>query len=168
MPVLPKGAVPVQPTVNDHSMTTRAKAGQRFPSVFNNTTLSPVPRSFRNALADPNWRAAMEDEFSTLLQNNTWELVPRPTQGNIVTGKWIFKHKFRVDGSLERYKARWVLRGFTQRTGIDFDETFSPVVNPATVRTVLSLALSRGWPVHQLDVKNAFLHGVLSETVFVA
>jgi hypothetical protein len=110
----------------------------------------------------------MEDEFSTLLQNNTWELVPRPTQGNIVTGKWIFKHKFRVDGSLERYKARWVLRGFTQRTGIDFDETFSPVVKPATVRTVLSLALSRGWPVHQLDVKNAFLHGVLSETVFVA
>ena len=100
----------------------------------------------------------MEEEFSALLQNKTWELVPRPSQGNIVTGKWIFKHKFRADGSLER-KARWVLRGFTQRPGIDFDETFSPVVKPATVRTVLSLALSRGWPVHQLDVKNAFLHG---------
>jgi histone deacetylase 1/2 len=166
-PALPKGAVSMQPTINNHSMTTRAKAGHRFPSVYNSTTLSPVPRSFRSALADPNWRTAMEEEFSALLQNKTWELVPRPSQGNIVTGKWIFKHKFRADGSLER-KARWVLRGFTQRPGIDFDETFSPVVKPATVRTVLSLALSRGWPVHQLDVKNAFLHGTLSETVFAA
>jgi hypothetical protein len=67
---------------------------------------------------------------------------------------------------LERYKAHWALRGFTQRPDIDYDETFSPVVKPATVRTVLSLAVSRSWPVHQLDVKNAFLHGTLSETVY--
>ena len=84
----------------------------------------------------------------------------------MVTGKWIFKHKFNADGSLERYKARWVLRGFTQRPGVGFAETFSPVVKPATVRTVLSLALSRRWPIHQLDVKNAFLHGTLTETVY--
>jgi len=88
------------------------------------------------------------------------------TYSLVVTGKWIFKHKFWSNGSLERYKARWVLRGFTQRPGVDFDETFSPVVKPATVRTVLSLALSRRWPIHQLDVKNAFLHGTLSETVY--
>jgi len=83
-----------------------------------------------------------------------------------VSGKWVFKHKFKADGTLERYKTRWVLRGFTQRPGIDFDETFSPVVKAATVRTVVSLALSRSWPIHQLDVKNAFLHGNLSETVY--
>ena len=83
-----------------------------------------------------------------------------------MTGKWIWTHKRRADGTLECYKARWVLRGFTQRPGVDYDETFSPVVKPATVRTVLSLALSRSWPVHQLDVKNAFLHGTLSETVY--
>jgi hypothetical protein len=93
-------------------------------------------------------------------------MVPRPPGANIVTGKWIFKHKFNVDGSLERYKARWVLHGFTQRPNIDFDETFSPVVMPATVRTVLSLALSSNWLIHQLNVKNAFLHGTLSETVY--
>ena len=86
----------------------------------------------------------------------------------MVTGKWIFKHKLKADGSLERYKARWVLRGFTQRPGVDFDETFSHVVKPATVRTILSLALSRRWPIHQLDVKNAFLHGTLSEAVYCA
>jgi hypothetical protein len=95
-------------------------------------------------------------------------LVPRPPGVNLVTGKWVFRHKFKSDGSLDRYKARWVLRGFTQRPGIDYDETFSPVVKPATVRAVLTLALSHSWPVHQLDVKNAFLHGTLNETVYCA
>ena len=85
----------------------------------------------------------MEEEHDALLKNHMWDMVPRPPHTNLVTGKWIFKHKLKADGSLERYKARWVLRGFTQRPGVDFDETFSPVVKPATVRTVLSLALSR-------------------------
>lgn len=85
----------------------------------------------------------MEEEFAALRANNTWDLVPLPPGANMVTGKWIFRHKFKSDGTLDRYKARWVLRGFTQRPGIDFDETFSPVVKPATVRTVLSLAVSQ-------------------------
>jgi hypothetical protein len=92
--------------------------------------------------------------------------VPRPFGVNVVTGKWIYRHKLLSDGSLDRYKARWVLQGFTQRPGIDYDETFSPVVKPATVRVVLSLALSQNWPIHQLDVKNAFLHSTLTETVY--
>jgi hypothetical protein len=93
-------------------------------------------------------------------------LVSRPPRSNVITDKWIFKHKFKVDGSLDRYKACWVLQGFTQRPGLDYNKTFSPVVKPATVRTVLTLAVSRGWSVHQLDVKNAFLHGTLSETIY--
>lgn len=108
----------------------------------------------------------MTEKSEALQVNNTWDLVPRPPGVNLVTGKWVFRHKFLPDGSLDRYKARWVLHGFTQRPGIDFDETFSPVVKPATICTVLTLALSRDWPIHQLDVKNAFLHGTLSETVY--
>ena len=108
----------------------------------------------------------MEEEYTALLTNQTWDLVPRPSGGNVATGKWIWTHKRRVDGTLERYKARWVLRSFTQRPGVDYDKAFSPVVKHATVCTVLSLALSCSWPVHQLDVKNAFLHGTLSETVY--
>jgi hypothetical protein len=104
----------------------------------------------------------MEEEYAALLANHTWDLVPRPPGTNVVTGKWLFRHKLTSDGSLDRYKARWVLRGFTQRPGVDYDETFSPVVKFATVRAVLSLALSRDWAIHQLDVKNAFLHGTLS------
>jgi hypothetical protein len=83
----------------------------------------------------------MEEEYAALKSNGTWDLVPRPPGANVVTGKWIFMHKFNADGTLSRYKARWVLRGFTQRPGIYYDETFSPVVKPATVRTVLSLWL---------------------------
>jgi hypothetical protein len=108
----------------------------------------------------------MADEYKALFDNGTWRLVPRPPGANVVMGKWIFKHKFHSDGSLARHKARWVVRGFSQRHGIDYDETFSPIVKPATIRVVLSLAASRSWPIHQLDVKNAFLHGHLAETMY--
>ncbi|GKB51983.1 ribonuclease H-like domain-containing protein [Tanacetum coccineum] len=93
--------------------------------------------------------------------------MPRPSDANIVRSLWLFRHKYNADGTLNRYKDRLVANGSTQLTGIDVDETFSLVVKPATIRTVLSLALSRHWPVHQLDVKNAFLHGSLSETVYM-
>jgi hypothetical protein len=105
---------------------------------------SPVPSSVRATLADPHWRHAMEEEYVALLANHNWDLVPRPPGTNVVTD------------SLYDYKARWVLRGFTQRPRVDYDETFSPVVKFATVRAVLSLALSCDWAIHQIDVKNAF------------
>jgi hypothetical protein len=108
----------------------------------------------------------MAEEHQALIDNGTWSLVPRPPQANIVTGKWIFRQKFHSDGSLARYKARWVVRGFSKRPGIDYDETFSPVVKPATIRLVLHIAVSSSWPIRQLDVKNAFLHGNLDEVVY--
>ncbi|GJY76179.1 ribonuclease H-like domain-containing protein [Tanacetum coccineum] len=79
----------------------------------------------------------------------------------------LFKHKFHADGTLSHYKARLVANGSSQQLGVDFDETFSPVVKPATIHTVFSLAVSRKWPIHQLDVKNAFLNGDLSETIYM-
>jgi hypothetical protein len=127
---------------------------------------SPIPTSYRAALKDIHWHDAMRDEFDALIQNDTWSLVPCPAGVNVVTGKWIFRHKLHPDGSLARYKAHWVLRGFTQKEGVDYAETFSPVVKPATIRVVLNIAASKSWPIHQLDVKNAFLHGELAETVY--
>ncbi|GJT69884.1 ribonuclease H-like domain-containing protein [Tanacetum coccineum] len=109
----------------------------------------------------------MYDEYKDLIDNNTWVLVPRPPNVNIVCSMWLYKHKYNANGSLNRYKARLVANDHSQQQGIDCDETFSPVVKPATIRTVLSLVVSRKWPIHQLDVKNAFLHGHLTETVYM-
>ncbi|GKC17918.1 ribonuclease H-like domain-containing protein, partial [Tanacetum coccineum] len=157
-------------TMPTHRMVTRAKAGIFKPLERMNchvTTTSPLPRSHVHALRDPNWKEAMLDEYNALITNGTWVLVPRPTNVNVVRSMWLFKHKFNADGSLNRYKARLVANGRSQQQGIDCDKTFSLVVKPATIRTVLSLAVSHDWPIHQLDVKNAFLHGHLSETVYM-
>jgi histone deacetylase 1/2 len=153
-----------------HPMRTRAQDGIFKPKrLFNLSALappSPIPTNYRSALNDPNWADAMRSEFTALVENSTWQLVPPPPGANVVSGKWVYKHKFHSDGSLSRYKARWVVRGFSQEHGIDYDETFSPVVKPSTIRIILSLAVSSRWPIHQLDVKNAFLHGYLSEVVY--
>src|SRR3954466_9754684 len=107
----------------------------------------------------------MTTEFKALLKNNTWVLIPPPSHQNVVCCKWVFKLKHRANGSIERYKARLVAKGFHQQVGIDFDETFSHVIRPTTIHTVLSFAVSSGCSFCQLDVKNAFLHGDLVETV---
>ena len=97
-----------------HPMVTRRMASQAatLSATEGELRVSPVPSSVRDALADPHWRRAME-EYAALLANQTWDLVPRPSSGNVVTDKWIWTYKRRADGTLERYKARWVLRGFT-------------------------------------------------------
>ena len=109
----------------------------------------------------------MKEEFDALIENHNWDLVPRPPNANIIRPLWVFRVKTKSDGSFERYKARLVGDGKSQREGIDCDETFSPVVKPASIRIVLSIALSRSWSIHQLDVKNAFLHGHLTEAVYM-
>nr|GEY55341.1 ribonuclease H-like domain-containing protein [Tanacetum cinerariifolium] len=116
--------------------------------------------------SDPNWQNAMRDEYNELIKNRTWILVPRPTDTNIVRYMWLFRHKYLAAGTLSRYKARLVANGSTQLEGVD-DETFSPVVKPDTILTVLSLAVSQYWSIHQLDVKNDFVHDDLYETVYM-
>ena len=125
------------------------------------------PRHFQAALGIPHWRAAMEQEFQALLKNDTWQLVPPVSGVNIIDSKWVFKVKRHADGSIERYKARLVAKGFKQRYGLDYEDTFSPVIKPTTIRLLLSLAVTRGWFLRQLDVQNAFLHGVLEEEVYM-
>ena len=109
----------------------------------------------------------MDDEFATLKRQGTWVLVsPSPSQ-NVVGCKWVFKLKRNSDGTINRYKARLVANGFHQQFGIDFKETFSPVIKPPTVRIILSLAVQFNWPLRQLDVSNAFFHGFLREEVYM-
>ena len=109
----------------------------------------------------------MDDEYSALMDNKTWRLVPPVKGRNVIECKWVYKIKRKSDGTIDRYKARLVAKGFKQRYGVDYEDTFSFVVKAATIRLILSIAISRNWCMRQLDVKNAFLHGVLEEEVFM-
>ena len=121
-----------------------------------------LPHTYHEALQVLEWKAAIDLEYHALVQHSTWDLVLRPTDAHIVTCKWIFTLKYHPDGTVGRHKARLVDRGFTQAHGIDYTETFSPVVRMNSIRLLLSLIVNLNWFLHQLDVSNAFLYGDLT------
>jgi hypothetical protein len=108
----------------------------------------------------------MAEKIAALEHTGTWDLVPLPPHVTPITCKWVYKVKTRSDGSLERYKARLVARGFQQEYGIDYEDTFAPVAHMTTVQTLLVVAAVRQWSISQLDVKNTFLNGELREQVY--
>ncbi|CAL2247309.1 unnamed protein product [Prunus armeniaca] len=109
----------------------------------------------------------MSNEFNALIRNGTWELIPSLPYQNLIGCKWVFRIERHPDGTIDRYKAHLVAKGFHQCPGVDFSDTFSPVVKPTTIRIVLHLVMTHGWPIRQLDVNNAFLHGTLRENVYM-
>ncbi|CAL8997273.1 unnamed protein product [Prunus brigantina] len=125
------------------------------------------PETFEEAIKDASWQKAMETELEMIEKNDTWELVKRPSEKPVVGVKWIYKVKLNLDGSVQKNKARLVAKGYTQKPGIDFNETFAPVARLDTVRTLIALAAQKRWKLFQLDVKSAFLNGVLHEEVYV-
>ncbi|KAK2979349.1 hypothetical protein RJ640_000686 [Escallonia rubra] len=161
------------PTINDppNRVVTRSQPNIFKPKkIFNylaTTTDLTTPSTYKQVQKYPQWRKAMQDEFDALIKNQTWTLVPSHTSQNIIACKWLFRIKRKANGTIDRCKARLIAKGFTQRPGIDFSSTFSPVVKPTTVRIVLSLAIHHGWALHQLDINNAFLQGHLEEEVFM-
>jgi hypothetical protein len=169
---LPSSGAPASPTpprACTRLQNNIVKPKQLFPGMIHyvNFCSSGEPEYVQEALADPKWKEAMDLEHSTLLHNGTWHLVPTTQATNIIDYKWVFKVKKKTDGSVDCYKAHLVAKGFKQRYDIDYDDTFSHVIKAATIRLVLSLAVSRNWCLRQLDVHNAFLHGVLEEEVYM-
>ncbi|CAL9022062.1 unnamed protein product, partial [Prunus brigantina] len=173
---LPVQVLPAS-SINNHPMQTRSKSGivhpKQFPEFSSfHTQLTSIsepdtPSHFKQALGHPAWQQAMTEEIQALDQQGTWTLVPPPPNTNVMGCKWIFKIKKNADGTISRYKARLVAEGFSQEYGLDYEETFSPVVRHTTVRLILGLAVNFQWELRQLDVKNAFLHGELQEEVFM-
>ena len=109
----------------------------------------------------------MVEELQALEKTHTWDIVDRQPNKSVIDCKWVYKIKTRSDGSVERYKARLVARGFTQEYGIDYEETFAPVARLTSVRALLAVAATKAWPTYQMDVKNAFLNGDLIEEVYM-
>ena len=113
------------------------------------------------------WKRATNSEYESLINNQTWELVPPPDGKNIVGSRWVFKVKHTADGTVERFKARLVAQGYSQSHGVDYQEIFSPVVRYSSIRSLLAVANICNWEVHQMDVKTAFLQGELNEEIYM-
>ena len=108
----------------------------------------------------------MVEKYPSIINNDVWEVVPRPKDKSVISSKWIIKTKHLGDGSIEKYKARFVARGFSQKDEIDYEETFAAVARYTSIRTILSLASNMKWKLHQMDVKTTFLNGLIEEEVY--
>lgn len=128
---------------------------------------STDPLSFEEAEKSPKWREAMDEEMNSIVKNQTWELSNLPKGAKCIGVKWIYKTKLNEHGEVNKFKARLVAKGYSQEHGIDYTEVYAPVARMDTIRTLLSSAAHKGWDIYQLDVKSAFLHGVLAEKVYV-
>jgi hypothetical protein len=109
----------------------------------------------------------MTKEYQSIIKNHVWEIVPRPKSKDVVSSKWLFKIKHVVDESIEKYKAIFVARGFSQKEGIDYEEMFSIVAKYTSIRTIIALVAKMKWKLHQMDVKTTFLNGVIEEEVYI-
>ncbi|KAL6321118.1 hypothetical protein AAG906_012890 [Vitis piasezkii] len=173
--LIPDSQSPVhtEPTSHrTHSMTTRSMNNIFKPKQLHTVSkhylpLPLEPTCVTQAASHPEWREAMSSELTALMRHGTWDLIPPPINCHPVGCKWVFRVKRKADGSIDKFKARLVAKGYNQQPSVDYNETFSPVVKPATIRTVLSIAIMNGWPLKQMDVNNTFLHGNLTETVYM-
>lgn len=155
--------------------TKRVRKPKQFPdfvayNVFESQTELGEPETVTQALLGKDkgkWKIAMEDELKSLSTNGAWELVHRPKGAHVIKSKWVFKIKRGPDGAVERYKARLVAKGFSQIEGIDYKETFSPVVRYSTIRMLLGVAVNLNLDIDHLDVSTAFQHGELEEVVYM-
>ncbi|CAA7031737.1 unnamed protein product [Microthlaspi erraticum] len=156
---------------NIHPMTTRAKAGIHKPNtryaLVALKMIPDIPKDIIEAMNHPGWNLAVFDEINTIYMLNTFTLVPYTEDMNVLGCRWVFTTKMKPEGELDKLKARLVAKGYDQEEGIDYLETYSPVVRTATIRMILDVATAKDWKLKQLDVSNAFLHGELKEPVFM-
>ena len=124
-------------------------------------TIESIPKSHLEVVKLPHWKASMDLEYEALVKQRTWVLVPRSTNTNVITCRWVFTLKYNPHGMIHQHKARLVAHGFSKTYG------FSTVLCLNWVRIILSLAMNHGWSLHQLDVSNAFIYGDLIERVFM-
>jgi hypothetical protein len=125
------------------------------------------PTYFEESNKDEFWNKSMDEELDQIEENDTWELVPRPKDKNVIETKWVYKNKLNEDGQVTRKKARLVCKGYAQFEGIEFEGKFSLVARMEAIRLLLAYASSKNIKVYQMDVKSSFLNGELDEEVFI-
>ena len=125
------------------------------------------PSSFQEAVQEPTWVDVMVEEYDSIVRKIAWEIVPRSVDKSVVGSRWIYKVKQATNGSVEKYKARFLALGFSQIEGIYYEETFAPVARYSSIRTILALSTQMGWRIHPMDVKTTFLNGIIEEEVYI-
>ncbi|GKB80230.1 retrotransposon protein, putative, ty1-copia subclass [Tanacetum coccineum] len=148
----------------------RARKEKSFGPDFVSFMVENEPTSYRDAVTSSEgqqWREAIKSEIESILQNHTWELVDLPPGCKPLCYKWIFKKKMKADGTIDKYKARLVIKGFRQREGLDYFDTYSPVTRITSIRMIIAIAALRNLKIHQMDVKTTFLNGDLEEEIYM-
>ena len=160
--------------VENDNVSTRKSKRPRIAKSFGDDYIvylvDDTPSTIEEAYSSPDadfWKEAIRSEMDSIMSNATWEVVERPYGCKPIGSKWVFKKKLRPDGTIERYKARLVIKGYSQKEGEDFFDTYSPVARLTTFRELLSLVVSYGLLVHQMDVKTSFLNGELDEEIYM-
>jgi hypothetical protein len=127
--------------------------------------LDEEPTCFEEAIQKKEWADAMIAEYQSITKNDVWEIVPKSK--DVVSSKWLFKIKHAANGSIEKYKAIFFAHGFSQKEGINYEETFTPMARYTSIRTIIALTAKMKWKLHQMDVKTTFLNGVIEEEVYI-
>lgn len=153
--------------INTYPYTVPTMLTSTYLAFIANISQDTEPTHYSQACTHPAWIEAMNKEFEALESNHTWEITYLPPGKTPIGCKWVYKVKRNLDGSVERFKAQLVAKGYTQVYGVDYLDSFSPVAKLVTVRFFISLATIKGWELHQVDVNNAFLHGNLSQEVYM-
>ncbi|GLT43009.1 hypothetical protein SLA2020_169860 [Shorea laevis] len=153
---------------NDQIDDVPVRGTRTLEDVYNRCNVAITePSCLQDAMSSEEWKTAMQEELNMIEKNATWKLVDRPTNKNVIGVKWVYKVKLNSDGSLNKCKARLVVKGYSQLAGIDFTETFAPVARFDTIRLLFAMAAQKGWLIYQLDVKSAFLNGELKEEIYI-
>ncbi|KAJ9556796.1 LOW QUALITY PROTEIN: hypothetical protein OSB04_011410 [Centaurea solstitialis] len=148
----------------------RARLEKSFGPDFLTYMVESEPKTYREAVTSsegPQWKEAIKSEIDSILQNHTWELVDLPPGCKPLGYRWMFKKKMKADGTIDKYKARLVIKGYRQKEGLDYFDTYLPVTRITSIRLVLAIAAIRNLQIHQMDVKTAFLNGELDEEIYM-
>lgn len=148
-------------------MQSRSKNSIFKPNIFSSALTEKEPSSIGETFQSLVWTVAAQAEYNALISNHTWDLMPLIVGRKVVGCKWIFKVKRNSNGSVARCKGRLVVKGYLQEVGVDFQETFSPVVKLTTIRVVLAIAVSLGCSLRQVDINNTVLNGDLNEEIYM-
>jgi hypothetical protein len=148
----------------------RTKMSKTFGPDFLTLMLEDEPQSFKEVMSTPEaplWKEVVNSEIESILQNHTWELVDLPPGCKPLGYKWIFKRKMKADGSIDKYKARLVVKGYKQKEGVDYFDTYSPVTRITSIKMLIAIVVLYNLEIHQMDVKTAFLNGELDEEIYM-